>query len=118
METFAREPFGGLVFPSDLTISAHRPLVTALAAQHRLPAIYSDRAMTTAGGLASYSADRTAMFRLGASYVNRILRGDKPGDLPVQQPTRFELVINAKAAKTLGLEVPSSLLAQADEVIE
>jgi putative tryptophan/tyrosine transport system substrate-binding protein len=115
---FARDQHGGLVFPSDLTILAHRALVTALAARHRLPAVYSDRAMAVAGGLASYSADRQEMFRQGAAYVNRILRGEKPGDLPVQQPTRYELVINTQAAKALGIALPDMLLARADEVIE
>lgn len=117
-ENFARQPNGGLVFPSDLTILAHRKTVTATAARHRLPAIYSDRVMVTTEGLASYSADRTEMFRQGAGYVNRILRGEQPGDLPVQQPTRFEFVVNLKAAKALRLEVPQTFILQADEVIE
>jgi putative tryptophan/tyrosine transport system substrate-binding protein len=115
---FARDQHGGLVFPSDLTVLAHRALVTALAARHRLPAVYSDRAMAIAGGLASYSADRREMFRQGAAYVDRILRGEKPGDLPVQQPTRYELVINTQAARALGIALPDLLLARADEVIE
>ncbi len=118
IETFAREPRGGLVFPSDLTLLAHRQLVTALASRHHLPAIYSDRAMVTSGGLVSYSADRTEMFRRGASYVNRILRGEQPGELPVQQPETYELIINLAAAKALGIEVPPALVARADEVIE
>ena len=117
-ETFAQQPHGGLVFPSDLTLLAHRQMVTALALRHRLPAIYSDRAMVTSGGLASYSADRTTMFQQGAVYVDRILRGEQPGDLPVQQPTRYELVINAKTATALGLDIPPGLLARADEVVE
>jgi putative ABC transport system substrate-binding protein len=117
-ETFAQQPHGGLVFPSDLTLLAHRQIVTALALRHRLPAIYSDRAMVTAGGLASYSADRTTMFQQGAVYVDRILRGEQPGDLPVQQPTRYELVINAKTATALGLAISTGLLARADEVVE
>jgi putative tryptophan/tyrosine transport system substrate-binding protein len=117
-EDFAREPNGGLVFPSDLTLLAHREIVTAMADRHRLPAIYSDRVIVATGGLASYSADRTEMFRQGAAYVNRILRGEQAGSLPVQQPTKFELVVNLKTAKTLGLDVPPSLLARADEVIE
>ena len=115
---FARDQHGGLVFPSDLTVLAHRALVTTLAARHRLPAVYSDRAMAIAGGLASYSADRQEMFRQGAAYVNRILRGEKPADLPVQQPTRYELVINTQAARALGIALPDVLLARADEVIE
>ena len=105
------------MFPSDLTLLAHRQIVTALALRHRLPAIYSDRVMVTSGGLASYSAERTAMFRQGAVYVDRILRGERPGDLPVQQPTRYEFVINANTANALGLEVPTGLLARADEVV-
>ena len=117
-ETFAQQPRGGLVFPSDLTLLAHRQIVTALALRHRLPAIYSDRAMVISGGLASYSADRTTMFQRGAVYVDRILRGEQPGDLPVQQPTRYELVINTKSATALGLEIPTGLLARADEVVE
>jgi putative ABC transport system substrate-binding protein len=117
-EAFAQEPRGGLVFPSDLTLLAHRAVATAMASQYRLPAIYSDRVMVTTGGLASYSADRTEMFRQGAAYVDRILRGEHAGDLPVQQPTRFEFVINIKAAEVLGLSVPTGILARADEVIE
>jgi putative tryptophan/tyrosine transport system substrate-binding protein len=117
-EAFAGEPDGGLVFPSDLTILAHREIVTEMAARHRLPAVYSDRIMVTAGGLASYSADRTEMFRQGATYVSRILRGEPPGELPVQQPTKFEFVINLSAARTLGVTIPPTLLARADEVIE
>jgi len=118
VESFAGEPNGGLLFPSDLTLLAHRELIIDLAARHRLPAIYADRIMVTSGGLVSYSADRTEMYRQAASYVDRILRGEKPGDLPVQQPTRFELVINLGTAKALGLTIPLTLQAQADEVIE
>ena len=118
IESFARGPRGGLVFPSDLTILAQRDLVTAVLARHRLPAIYSDEAYTTAGGLVAYTADRTEMFRQGASYVARLLRGDAVADLPVVQPTRYKLIINLKAAKGLGIGVPLALQAQADEVIE
>ena len=118
IESFVREPRGGLVFPSDLTILAHRHLVTAALAKHRLPAIYSDEAFTSAGGLVAYTADRTEMFRQGASYVARLLRGDAVADLPILQPTRYKLIINLKAAKGLGIEVPLALQAQADEVIE
>src|SRR5829696_4887176 len=103
VESFAGEPNGGLLFPSDLTLLAHRELIIDLEARHRLPAIHADRIMVTSGGLVSYSADRTEMYRQAASYVDRILRGEKPGDLPVQQPTRFELVINLGTAKALGL---------------
>ena len=117
-EAFARGSRGGLVFPSDLTILAQRELVTAMAARYRLPAVYSDRVMVTTGGLASYSADRTAMFRQGAAYVSRILNGEPPAELPVQQPAKFEFVINLKTAKALGVTVPLALQASADEVIE
>jgi len=117
-ESFAREPDGGLVFPSDLTILALRDTVTATATRHRLPAVYSDRVMVMAGGLASYSADRTEMFRQGAAYVARILRGENAGDLPVQQPTRFEFVVNTKAAQAVGVTLPPTILARADEVVE
>jgi putative ABC transport system substrate-binding protein len=117
-EAFGREARGALVFPSDLTMLAHRETVTAMAARHRLPAIYSDRVMVTIAGLASYSADRTDMFRQGAAYVDRILKGEQAGELPVQQPTKFEFVINLKAAEGLGLAMPPTILARADEVIE
>jgi putative ABC transport system substrate-binding protein len=118
IEQFAREPSGGLiVLPSGLTI-VHRGLVIALAARYRLPAIYQYRQFVTDGGLISYGNDLADQYRQAASYVDRILRGEKPGDLPVQQPTKFELVINLKTAKTLGLDIPPSVLARADEVIE
>jgi ABC-type uncharacterized transport system substrate-binding protein len=118
IDQFAREPSGGLiVLPSGLTI-VHRGLVIALAARYRLPAIYQYRQFVTDGGLISYGNDLADQYRQAASYVDRILRGEKPGDLPVQQPTKFELVINLKTAKALGLDVPPTLLARADEVIE
>ena len=118
IEALAREPNGGMLFPSDLTILTHRQLVIGLLARHRLPAIFSDQIIVADGGLISYAADRTEMFRQAASYVDRILRGEKAGDLPVQHPTRYKLVINLKTAKILGLTVPPSILLRADEVIE
>jgi putative ABC transport system substrate-binding protein len=106
------------IFPPDATTVVHRELVIALSAQYRLPAIYASRSFVTAGGLMSYSANSGWQYRLAASYVDRVLRGAKPADLPVQTPTKFETVINLKTAKTLGLNVPSGLLVAADEVIE
>jgi len=118
IDQFAREPTGGLiVLPSGATI-VHRDLIIALAARYRLPAAYQYRQFVTGGGLMSYGNDLADQYRQAASYVDRILRGEKPGDLPVQQPTKFELIINLKTAKALGLTIPPSLLALADEVIE
>ena len=115
---FARHSHGGLVILSDPFIVTHRVLVMGLAARHRLPAIYPFRYFATAGGLVSYGVDRDDSYRRLAAYVDRILRGAKPADLPVEAPTKFELVINLKAAKALGLKVPDKLLVAADEVIE
>jgi len=111
-------PNDGLVLPPDITTNAHRDLIIALAAQHRLPTVYNDRVFVAAGGLMSYATNRADMYRLAASYVDSILRGSMPADLPVQAPTKFETTVNLKTAKALGLTVPSGLLVAADEVIE
>jgi ABC-type uncharacterized transport system substrate-binding protein len=118
MEAFARVPNGGLVMLPDTTNDVHRDLLIGLAAKHRLPAVYSNRLYVAAGGLMCYSTDRVDQFRQVASYIDRILRGAKPADLPVQAPTKYETVLNLKTAKSLNLEVPPSLLVRADEVIE
>jgi putative tryptophan/tyrosine transport system substrate-binding protein len=118
IEAFAREPNGGLIVLPGPIANAHRELVSALAAQHRLPAAYPFRFFVTAGGLVSYGVNPANQSQQAAGYVDRILKGEKPADLPVQQPTKFELVINLKTAKALGLEIPALLLARFDEVIE
>jgi putative tryptophan/tyrosine transport system substrate-binding protein len=115
---FARHSNSGLVIVSDSFIVAHRELVMGLAARHRLPAIYPFRYFAKEGGLVSYGVDRDDSYRRVAAYVDRILRGAKPADLPVEAPTKFELVINLKTAKALALTVPPLLIARADEVIE
>jgi putative ABC transport system substrate-binding protein len=114
----AREPNGGLIVMPDSFTDAHREEITSLVARYRLPAIYAYRFFAALGGLLSYGADLGDNFRRAADYVDRVLKGEKPADLPVQAPTKFELVINLKTAKVLGLTVPPSLLARADEVIE
>jgi putative ABC transport system substrate-binding protein len=116
--TFARSVNGGLITTGSAATALHRDLIIALAARHRLPAVYIERFFVTAGGLISYGPDFVDQFRHAAGYVDRILKGEKPADLPVQAPTKYELVINLKTAKALGLKVPDSLLARADEVIE
>jgi putative ABC transport system substrate-binding protein len=117
-ETFARVSNGGLLLPPDVTTLTHRDLIISLAAKHRLPAIFSFRVFVTAGGLMSYGTDQVEMFGQTASYIDRILRGAKPADLPVQAPTKYETILNLKTAKALGLTVPPGLLVAADEVIE
>ena len=118
VDGFAREPNGGLMVMPDVSTMNHRDRIIALAARHRLPAVYPFRSFAVSGGLLSYGSDVSDIFRRAASYVDRILKGASPGDLPVQAPTKFEMVINLKTAKALGLEVPPTLLARADEVIE
>jgi putative ABC transport system substrate-binding protein len=118
LDGLAREPGGGLLVLPDTFTSVHRDRIVTLADRLRLPAIYSQRFFATGGGLMAYGADLVELLRLAASYVDRILRGAAPGDLPVQSSTKFELVINLKTAKALGLDVPPALLATADEVIE
>ena len=115
IEAFARSPNGGLILTASAYSAVRRNLVAALAARHKLPAIYYRR---TEGGLISYGPDITDQFKHAAGYVDRILKGEKPADLPVQMPNRYELVVNLKTAKALGLTVPLSILARADEVIE
>jgi putative tryptophan/tyrosine transport system substrate-binding protein len=114
----AREPNGGLIVMPDSFTDLHRAEIASLAARYRLPAVYPRRIFTEVGGLLSYGIDQLDNFRLAATYADRILKGEKPADLPVQAPTKFELVINMKTAKALGIEVPPQLLARADEVIE
>ena len=113
-----REPGGGLLVMPDVFMIAHRATIILAAARNNVPAVYSGTEFARDGGLLSYSPDQVDLSRRAASYVDRILRGEKPGDLPVQFPTKFEMVVNLKAAKTLGLTVPQSILLSADEVIE
>lgn len=118
LAAFVRSPNGGLIATGSALTNVHRKLIITLAAQHKLPAIYNGRQFVADGGLIAYGPDRLDQMRRAAGYVDRILKGEKPADLPVQAPTRYELVVNLKTAKALGLTVPPSLLARADEVIE
>src|SRR3954454_19953438 len=115
---YSRAKNGGLIVVSDLGMTNHRDALIALAAHHRVPAVYPFRYFATSGGLMSYGTDVAEVFRRAAGYVERILKYEKPADLPVQPPTKFELVINLKTAKALGLDIPPTLLARANEVIE
>lgn len=118
VENFARSPNGGLIPTASAAAVRYRDLIVGLVAQHRLPAVYWERLFVTAGGLMSYGPDLADQFRQAASYVHRVLNGEKPADLPVQAPNKYQMVLNLKTAKALGLAVPQSLLARADEVIE
>jgi len=118
LAAFAHTPKGGVVVPGSASASRYHDLILTLVASHKLPAVYAQRSFVAAGGLASYGADVVHHFRLAAGYVDRILRGEKPSNLPVQAPNKYELVINLRAAGALGLTVPPTLLAGADEVIE
>ncbi len=115
---FAQSANGGLIVTSSVSSAVHRNLIVTLAAQHKLPAVYFERTFVADGGLISYGPNFIDQFRRAAGYVDRILKGEKPADLPVQAPTKYELAINLKTAKTLGLAIPQSILARADEVIE
>jgi ABC-type uncharacterized transport system substrate-binding protein len=115
---FARSSNGGLIVTGSALTAVHRDLIVTLAARHKLPAVYFERPFVTGGGLVSYGPDVVDQYRLAAGYVDRILKGEKPADLPVQAPTKYELVINLKTAKALGLTIPPTVLARADEVIE
>ena len=116
--SFSRGPNGGLILTPSGLANVHRDLIITLAARHKLPAVYYERFFVAAGGLFSYGVDYVDQFRRAAGYVDRILKGEKPADLPVQAPTKYELVINLKTAKALGLEVPATVLARADEMID
>ena len=115
---FARIPRGGMIVTSGAVAAGYRGRIITAAARHQLPAIYPNRFYADDGGLISYGADFTDQFRLAAGYVDRILRGEKPSDMPVQAPTKYQLIVNLRTAKTSGIDVPAVLLARADEVIE
>ena len=116
--TVAHDAHGGLIVTVSPLATVHRDLIVLLAARYRVPAVYPLRYFAVSGGLISYAPDRLEPYRRAAGYVDRVLKGEKPADLPVQAPTKYELVVNLKTAKALGLEVPPTLLARADEVIE
>ena len=118
LEAFAHSPNGGAIVMGNASSTVHRDLILELIARYKLPAIYNDRISVANGGLMSYGPDRVDMYRRAVGYVDRILKGEKPGDLPVQAPTKYELVINRKTATALGLVIPDKLLSTADEVIE
>jgi putative ABC transport system substrate-binding protein len=118
LAAFARRPNGGLIVTGSALTVVRRDLIIALAIRYRLPAVYNDPYYAAAGGLMSYGSNSVEQYRLAATYVDRLLKGEKPADLPVQTATKYELVMNLKTAKAIGLDVPSSLLARADEVIE
>jgi putative tryptophan/tyrosine transport system substrate-binding protein len=118
LAAFSAEPNGGLLVPPDIFNTTHREQIVSLAARHRLPAVYPYRYYVTGGGLISYGVELLELWRRAAEYVDRILKGARPGDLPITQPTRFQMIINLKTAKALGLTIPPTLLARADEVIE
>jgi len=118
VEAFARGPNGGMIVTASTLALVHRDRIIALAARYRLPTVYGDRTFVVAGGLISYGPNRVDPYRRAPAYIDRILKGEKPADLPVQAPTRYELVINLKTAKALGIDVPQTLLATADEAIE
>jgi putative ABC transport system substrate-binding protein len=115
---FARGGDGGLIVTAAGSAMLHRDLIVTLAARHKLPAVYPDRSFVAAGGLISHGPDRTDQYRQAAGYVDRILKGEKPAEMPVQAPTKYEIVINLKTAKSLGLTLPPAVLARADEVLE
>jgi putative ABC transport system substrate-binding protein len=118
IDQFARQPNGGLIVLPDVSTMNNRDLIITLAARHRLPAIYPFRYFAASGGLLSYGTDVADVYRRAASYVDRVLKGTRPGELPVQAPVKFDLVMNLKTAKTLGITMPPLLLGRADEVIE